>query len=535
MVQVKPGMPLLGLVSVATLLLLLLGAPSEVAADSACRFAGQYTTSQIYSDASLRAQFVSQWLSQEANFVRHAGVDPLTGLTLDGQRLDVKTGLPLGLPHQFTAASKESLHLAILARVLWGDGRASVFYSVDEALQVLDTKMTSLEKFAAKYPGFAGFLPWVYVVDGELTPTDDFVNKVPALDNGEMFWGAFAVAEVLRDRYPAQQPLQARWENFWQTMANNSARVFYNGNGLVRAVTVLTNQSLPPSMNTYSLPPGPCVNCFLTDPYEGELFVIMMYVFGGLTNIDGTLLWANKAPMIQPVDLQIPQSNATFTVQRGWWFSSHETWKYMMLPYVLSPTNYRVFLNGERARTHFSANSNPAISGLFASVSGWAATNDQDTGYFSDCGIQQIAFNNVTHDMLVTPYGAFPVILASQPEGFAWLHNMISAQRGQNCFGTTESMLLNGSYVSPLVTWDSKITTVVAALGGISDITEWYLGARGKLSDWTFQVEVLWSQAFTLPLKGEDLPYALPQSTIPVLADDFTSCSASSSPCVFKV
>ena len=32
-------------------------------------------------------------------------------------------------------------------------------------------KIDTYEKFNTKYPGFGGFLPWISVVDGEVTPT----------------------------------------------------------------------------------------------------------------------------------------------------------------------------------------------------------------------------------------------------------------------------------------------------------------------------------------------------------------------------
>jgi hypothetical protein len=37
-------------------------------------------------------------------------------------------------------------------------------------------------------------------------------------------------------------------------------------------------------------------------------------------------------------------------------------------------------------------------------------------------------------------------------------------------YGSTESTRVDGTLVSALVTWDSKITTVVALLGGIPDL-----------------------------------------------------------------
>jgi hypothetical protein len=55
----------------------------------------------------------------EAKFIHEVGVDQETGLTLDGIRVDVTSGelLPETL-HQFTASSKESIHLGIMAKVL---------------------------------------------------------------------------------------------------------------------------------------------------------------------------------------------------------------------------------------------------------------------------------------------------------------------------------------------------------------------------------------------------------------------------------
>jgi hypothetical protein len=94
---------------------LMLGVAS--AADS-CRFAHQYKSEDIFSNSTARESFLETALTWEAKFVKELGVDSRTGLTLDGQQLDVKTGLPLGAPHLFTASSKESIHLSILAKAL---------------------------------------------------------------------------------------------------------------------------------------------------------------------------------------------------------------------------------------------------------------------------------------------------------------------------------------------------------------------------------------------------------------------------------
>lgn len=44
------------------------------------------------------------------------------------------------------------------------------------------------------------------------------------------------------------------------------------------------------------------------------------------------------------------------------------------------------------------------------------------------------------------------------------------ANLGPDLYGSTESTRADGKLVSALVTWDSKITTVVALLGGVGDL-----------------------------------------------------------------
>ena len=42
----------------------------------------------------------------------------------------------------------------------------------------------------------------------------------------------------------------------------------------------------------------------------------------------------------------------------------------------------------------------------------------------------------------------------------------------QGPYGSTEAINVKGTEISPLVTWDSKITTVLAMLGGVSNLVE---------------------------------------------------------------
>lgn len=49
-------------------------------------------------------------------------------------------------------------------------------------------------------------------------------------------------------------------------------------------------------------------------------------------------------------------------------------------------------------------------------------------------------------------------------------NNMLSAPRMQSRYGSTEAINVNGTEISPLTTWDSKITTVLGMLGGVGHL-----------------------------------------------------------------
>jgi hypothetical protein len=54
----------------------------------------------------------------------------------------------------------------------------------DIAASIMKTKLDTYLRFNQTYPGFGGFLPWFMSDSQEITPTWDWVNRVPALDNG---------------------------------------------------------------------------------------------------------------------------------------------------------------------------------------------------------------------------------------------------------------------------------------------------------------------------------------------------------------
>jgi hypothetical protein len=215
------------------------------------------------------------------------------------------------------------------------------------------------------------------------------------------------------------------------------------------------------------------------------------------------------------------------TVQRGFWFSSHEQWKYFYLPYRDIDLQQRLFTNGEKVRVYHSAQNR--IPGLYASVASDAKRGTYQIDYWSACGIQQIAFQKIEHQSVVTPYASFPVIMANETIGLAWYLNMLQGPAMQNIYGSTESANINGSAISPVITWDSKITTLVAMLSShLLNISRQIL-----VQDQTYErfyniTEYEWSRVFGLkPLLGEDLPWSLPSVKIPRPPDglpDFTEC-----------
>lgn len=48
----------------------------------------------------------------------------------------------------------------------------------------LSLKLRTYLKFNETYPGFAGFIPWFLANGTDIEPTSDWVNRVPAVDNG---------------------------------------------------------------------------------------------------------------------------------------------------------------------------------------------------------------------------------------------------------------------------------------------------------------------------------------------------------------
>ena len=57
--------------------------------------------------------------------------------------------------------------------------------------------------------------------------------------------------------------------------------------------------------------------------------------------------------------------------------------------------------------------------------------------------------------------------LVQEDAATAWYHASISGTSGQSKWGSIEGQSTDGQYIAPFVTWDAKITTVLAMMGGL--------------------------------------------------------------------
>lgn len=504
---------------------------SVVYSDPDCRFAFQFKQRDLFSQ-STQDKFLEAVAFWEANFHQNSvGINEATGCTYDGHEIDIITGQPVAPLHDFSAASKESLHLMMLARALEGNKYAKIFISpsnpqnaTSRALEILQKKMKSFLDWNRKYPGFGGYLPWVKVSDTGLEPTNGWGDRVPSLDNGEMVWGLYSVAiqaqKTVGNTEQETQALRAigeQYRSYFDMLAKNSVMMFYDGKGHVRAEAKILDVHAQPTPGNYR---NNVANYFLDDPYEGELFVFFMDLFGNWPNTthdERDAVWKVKRTKLVAVDYPAP--NGPITVQKGWWFSSHETWKVMELPYNNVPIHNRVFRNGEKVRTINSLlHNNP---GLYAAASNFTSGGPIQQ-YVNTVGIPQIAFEPIKYYELITPYGAFPVSIANLSVGLIWYHNMLLGSKMQGPFGSTEACQIGGKAIAPVLTWDTKITNLCAFIGGITDLVRTGLQQQQKYQRFYEIVDREWTRVFT-NLKGEANQFALPHAPVPRLLADFTT------------
>lgn len=306
------------------------------------------------------------------------------------------------------------------------------------------------------------------------------------------------------------------------------------------------NQTLLPTSphQNYSCEGGE--TALLNDPYEGELFTWWLYFFGGLSAADKSALWTLKRPQLVAVNYTGSIVNTSYndpiaknysgdsvlgrhigpiTVQKGFWFSSHESWKLLGMPYLDVPLIYRVFHNAERVRTCNSVLMRKN-AGMFASVNNITdPRSGQIDGYISYAGVPSVANQTDQELDVITPYSVFPTILFNRAVGLAWYKNMLDGKGMQNPYGSTESQKRDGTGISNFVSWDSKITTVNALLGGVSGLVREKMKQDGIYREFLKIIGREYGRVFGGALHGEDVKLCLPNFKVPVVnVTDYPSC-----------
>ncbi|TWU76020.1 hypothetical protein ED733_007185 [Metarhizium rileyi] len=464
-----------------------------------CRFAADWSQTDVLKDPG---GFEWDLLFWEGKFHENdVAYNIANGMTYDGTQLNWTTGARTK-KHPFSAASKEvinnALQIMLYARAISGSKEAARFLTPENlarapnfAASIMKTKLRTYLRFNQSNPGFGGFLPWMTTSEHQLSPTWDWVNRVPALDNGELIWAVYACISALEQSNHQSFRSTARdWQRWFDYVKTTATAVFYQGSGHVCAVTKIKNQTLPPN------DPMQGFQCegtnYLDDPYEGELFSHFLNAFGRLSRKDKDALWLAKRAKLVSVEYNMG-GIGPITVEQGYWFYGHELWKVLELPYYDVDLVKRLYHNAERARTCNSVVTK--VPGLFASVNNSTDPKMDDImGYISPAGIPSIASQREQEHDVITPYGAWPTMMFDKAIGLAWWRNMVLAKKMQNPYGSTESTRMDGELVSALVTWDSKITTVVALLGGVGDLVRTKMKKDGIYNDF-----ISITQASTIP------------------------------------
>ena len=471
------------------------------AAAAPYEFARRYRPSDM-ADPLKRDEFLREAMFWEGQFEKPGvGYNGVSGLTYDGHDLDASGEPAPGGPRAFTAPSKESIHVSILAKALLGDPYAALLVSADDpararaaALDLLRRKISSYEKFNREYPGFGGFAPWVDVSDAGMKPRPDWKDSVPGLDAGELVWSLMAVVEALKKA--GQPALAARYQAQIDLMARNVGRMFFDPKaGKLRVVAKMEDPKKPPRAQRYEGAQG-----FLEDPYEGELLALFWSLYGKPKPADVRRVWKEKAPRAVDVETKA----GPITIRQGWQFSSHEEWNLLVAPYLDEPLVRRVMTNNQRLRTRYSAER--GITGLF----GAAHEPHVPLRKYYTYGIPG-AGSSPTRADAVTPYGAFPVMLVDREAGLAWYLATLRRPGMQGPLGAGESSALDGSAVAPVATWDTKETAALAAIGGSADLAAKYLRRTGRERKFRTLLHDSYARGFAgVTLKGESLPIVPP-------------------------
>lgn len=516
--------------------LFLLLSYGQLGASASCNFAQHYECSDFFDQSRVDSYLdsVMQW---EGRFASPGiGYDAKSGFTYDGQMLDYNSGGLYGEPHLFSAPSKESIHVGILALAVQGDKRALLFSGgYANTIETLQLKIDGYMSFNKTFPGYGCFTPWVgfNAENGTFSPLESWSTpyyQAPGLDNGEWFWALYGVAHALKEA--GETELAQLYEDFVNCQKKYAKDIFYRGDGKVSDVVYILNAFVEPFADNYQHISG-----YLNDPYEGETMTMLLYLFSDWSSEEERdLLWTDKRAKLKSVDYIVPKGlpyeGIAISVQEGYWFSTHEQWKALLLPYFTEELQLvkTLFHSAEVVRTmNAVATDSP---GLLASVNDVTNGSQNIDDYISATGVPEVSSQLVARTDVITPYGSYAIMLQNLSVGLCWYNNMLQATRMQNAYGSTEAININGTEICPLVTWDSKITTVLAMLGGVGDVVK---SALLKESDekygsafdrFVYIIDREYKLIFENSMKGTEVPLQLPKVRVPkVLSEWKLACA----------
>jgi hypothetical protein len=457
-------------------------------------------------------RFIGKVVAHERRFYQPGvAYDAETGLTFDGHPIDRLTGELRGQPRNWSAASKESLHIILLAKAIAGDPTARDLVTPDpgdpsravaRALDVLGRKIATYRRFDEKNPGFGGFLPWFRVAGGELEPMDGWSDRVPGLDNGQLAWSLYLAEGVLREN--GHVALADAYRRHLDRMADNVVRVFYDPAGRhFRGEAVLERGArVAPGKNRYGNK-----GYLIEDAYEGLLLVHFADLMGRWprrVRSGREAVW--REPRRKPARFR--DGDRDITVVEGHWFSSHEDWGFLILPYRDLPVADRLFSNAQRVRTRYAAKR--GLSGLFASTHRPISGDGGELAYENAAGIQEVAKDTVRQGTpIFAPYAAFPLALVDQRLFAGWLKSMVDRPGMFGPYGIGESYSEDGSS-APLLTWDGKALPMIAAMGGVSREIGRFLKRDGTYGALMARVAGDYRLFDERAITGEDVPFAPP-------------------------
>lgn len=471
------------------------------------RFAMKYSVEEIMKNPEKARAFMNDYLSTEANYFAVAR-DEKSGLTYDGINLDIKTGKPLQI-RDWSAPSKECLDMGICVKALSGDARAALVVSKDDpskapdiAAGILKKKMDSYEEFYRENPGYGGFLPWFRVSD-PVKPMPDWEAQIPALDNGEMVWSLLVAEQALKKS--GYSEIAKQYSNYNEMLQQNAVKIFYDSAaGKLRGdVKVVNPQSADSS---YETAPGKCD--YLDGVHESSMLLLYVTLFGKeLPEGASDKIWDKSA--MKRVE------SKWGTTWEACWGSSHESWAHLFLPFRDNPDFDTLFRIREKIRTQNAAER--GYPGLAASTN-----KPGSDGYLSDCGIEDIGSQPVTHNDVFAIYGAFPTLLQfagkeppNENYGLAWLLNMLQTQKMQGPLGGGESATNDGTKISPMKTIDGTLPNILAMTGGLAPEAAEMLKSKGLYDRFMKIVEGELKEAMGTESLKEPVGFALPSVKVP--------------------